>query len=798
MTAISSYWASVGVKTDEKGLRDVDRYLKKIEQKLQQGVGKTGLSITPKINVSAFERHLRGVLRGVGGKGSTALRVNVQVSEQGLRKSVETLLTKKNFNIPVTATLSKASLSAIRQQLQTALVGVPIHAKLSGATASRAGGKTLGTNTGANYTWSPNPSGKKGSAPHLTEWLAGRPERSSLSAANRRYSDSLINRGFFGPDGAPKTLTGFMGESILGGLGRIGSSTSVGRGLGSLGGVLGGARGGAAGLLVSAAIPAITGSIKGIWTGLAGVVTAPFKLIGGAASAVTGSFYRLALAAAPLVAGFAYINKAVQLGSQRQIALNTVSKSLGSDGKTESDWLMNMANRDGMRYNTLIDPYTTFIASASPAMGMKGAKDVFESFTQFGLTRGANDISMGLAMKAVSQMAGKGKIQAEELRGQLGDAPGFGEMQGIFAQAYQKSLGREGEKALKGQKAIEELNKAMEGGKVISSKILPHVAEIARKMAEPGLAEARGASFAEQARFANQGAKGWANFRTGGGEEGLAYFWRMMQEMGTWWENNGSGLGNYFKILMVDLNTLRVGLKEFAEFAWTGEENDFSRIMSDYGINIQETRLHIVKIFDELGNIFGGGDGVDLKTRIQNFSSKLNDILKAVGDMLANIAVFMDSARQLNTLRWQDSYKLFNPFSEESKTLRQGQMGLVNATGDVLGATKSAGGALTDILGLSNPNLTDYRKHGNGMTGYGGTAPLLNLPQTTPQQMYTPAMQSNMQQINGNVNVNVNVTGDPALAGAIDSPQAQSVIRRQVQDGLQSLLMKSVPNAPKY
>lgn len=404
MTAISNYWASVGIKTDEKGLRDVDRYLKKIEQRLQQGVGKTGLSITPKINTAAFEKHLRSVLRGIGGKGNTALRVNVQISEQGLRKSIEGLLSKKNFNIPVTATLSKASLTAIRQQLQTALVGVPIHARLSGTSGGRQPNRALGTNTGANYSWSPNPSGRKGSAPHLTEWLGGRPERSSLSAANRRYSDSIINQGFFGPDGAPKTFSGFMGESVLGGLGRVGSSTAIGRGISSFGSVLGGARGGAMGLIASAAIPAIAGTFKGIWAGLGAVVTAPFKLIGGAASAVTGSFYRIALAAAPLIAGFAYLNRTIQQGQQRQIALNTVSKSLGSSGQAESKWLMDMAQRDGIRYNTLIDPYTTFIASASPAMGLTGAKDVFESFTQFGLTRGANDVSMGLAMKAVSQI----------------------------------------------------------------------------------------------------------------------------------------------------------------------------------------------------------------------------------------------------------------------------------------------------------------------------------------------------------------------------------------------------------
>lgn len=371
-------------------------------------------------------------------------------------------------------------------------------------------------------------------------------------------------------------------------------------------------------------------------------------------------------------------------------------------------------------------------------------------------------------------------------------------MQGIFAQAYQASLGRTGDQALKGQKAIEELNKAMEDGKVISAKILPHVAQIAREMAEPGLAEARGASFAEQARFANQGARGWANFRQGGGEEGLAYFWRMMQEMGTWWESNGGALGGYFKVLMVDLNTLRVGLKEFAEFAWTGEQNDFSKMLSDYGINIQETRVHILRIFDEIGNIFGSGDGLDLKTRIQNFSSRLNDILKAVGDMLANIAIFMNAARELNKKDWTESFAIFNPFSDVSKQARAGQSALFGAAGNVLGATKSAGGAIADTIGLSNPQLSDYRKHGNGQTGYGQGVPMINLPQTSPQQMYTPAMQQNMQQISGNVSVNVNVTGDPSLAASIDSPQTQSVIRRQVQDGLRSLLLGSVPSAPKY
>lgn len=799
MVAISNYFATLGVKVDNKSLKDVDNFLAKIEKKLSSGTGKKGMSIVPKVDVAAFEKHLRQVLRGIGGKNSSALRVKVQVSEQGMRKSIDTMLSKKNFNIPVTATLSKASLTALRQQLQSALVGVPVHVRMSGAQGGRK------TPTGAVYSWSPNASGggrvnsRAPTTPHLAEWLGGKPDRSSLSAANRRYSDSMMKQGFFGPDGAPNTLTGLMGESVLGGLGRVGSSTMVGRGLGAFGNMIGGARGGAIGLITGSVIPAVTGVFKGIWGGLATVVTAPFKMIGGAANAVTSGFYRVALAIAPLVGGFMLLNRTVQRGTQREVALNTVSKSLGSTGAAESKWLMDMADRDGMRYNTLIDPYTSFIASASPAMGLNMAKSVFEGFTQFGATRGASDVSMGLAMKAVSQMAGKGKIQAEELRGQLGDAPGFGEMQGIFAQAYQRSIGREGANAKQGQKAIEELNDAMEKGNVLSAKVLPFVAEIAKEMAAGGLQQARFTSSAEQARFDNQIARGWGNFRTGGGEEGLAYFWRMMQQMGTWWESNGAKLGDYFRILMVDLNTLRVGIMEFAQFAITGESNDFTKYISDFGINLYEFRDNIVRIINETFKIFGGGEGGDLKSRIQNFSTRLNDILIAVGDMLANIAIFMNAARQLNQRSWTDSFAMFNPFSDVSKQLRTGQTALVNAAGNALGATGSAGGALTDMLGVSSSGASDYRLYGNNRGGFGGAGQSpITLPPTSLPQMYTPGMQANMgQTISGKVDVNVKVEGNPDLASQLNTPQAQSIIRKATQEGITGMLTGSMPNAPK-
>ena len=402
-------------------------------------------------------------------------------------------------------------------------------------------------------------------------------------------------------------------------------------------------------------------------------------------------------------------------------------------------------------------------------------------------------------------------------------------MQGIFAQAYQASLGRTGDQALKGQKAIEELNKAMEKGQAISAKILPYVAIIAKEMAEPGLAEARMTSYAEQARFDNQIARGWANFRKGGGEEGLAYFWRMMQEMGSWWESNGDRLGGYFKILMVDLNTLRVGLKEFAEFAWSGKENDLTKILQEkLGIDALVIREHIVQIGKQIADIFERlaialgfkKDGSYLEGVADKFGvfvGNLSRILEHINTMLVAIERFMVARNNFSALPLQTKAFAFLPGTPGNKEFAE----MFSASSSLIyhgvGATFGAGKATVDaVIGDASPSkpapILPQARYRNPYAWDDNSVPPAtsiskrSLPQLLPQQMYTPlpqqmytpAMQQNMQQISGNVNVNVNVTGDPSLAASIDSPQTQSVIRRQVQDGLQSLLLGSVPNAPKY
>ena len=628
----------------------------------------------------------------------------------------------------------------------------------------------------------------------------GKPDKSSLSAGNRRYVDAITGKAFGGVGG--NSLSGMAIQGGLGGLARMGSESFLGRAAGMAGMALGGPMGGALGLAISGIASLAGSAFTGIWSTLGKVVTAPFQAVGSAASFVTGTFYKLALAAAPLVLGFGFINKRVQETSQQHIALNTVSKSLGSSGQAESKWLMNMANRDGMRYDTLIQPYTSFIASASPAMGLPMAKDVFESFTQFGLTRGAGDVSMGLAMKAVSQMAGKGKIQAEELRGQLGDAPGFGEMQGIFAQAYQRSLGRSGGQIKEGQKGIEELNEAMKKGNVLSAKVLPFVAEIAKQMAAGGLDEARMASFAEQNRFRNQLSQGWKNFGEGGGERGLAYFWRMMQEMGTWWIDNGATMGRYFEAVMIGLDAFRLSIKELWHFGTTGEATSITEWLKSQGFDVDTIRSDVIaavtsikEIFRQVMQIMGfeknGSIMEGMKDKITNFTKNLREVLAEVTYMLQSINTFLTAARNWGSMTKEEQVMALIPGTSANKTFSTMVNSGFSAAGSLVSSTYKAGTTSYEALLGNSPSpvvpytASEREKYISQIPTAWNTTPQAAVPTSTTQTS------------NYKVDVSVKLDGNADVMSLIDKPVFYSKIAEVAGGALDRKISGALIGAPQ-
>ena len=396
-TPIAGYWASVGIKTDEKDLKKVDVYLKKIESRLSKTAGKKGLQVNLFVDEAKFHKHLQGVLNRAG-KSSPFKLSNVTIDPTKLVASVRDVFMRAQFKAPITATISRASLGTIRSQVQAALQGITIGVRTASVSSRGAGGSQGTGSVAASRRASITGRGD----PSMQEFLMGRPDKSSLSASNRRYVDAILGKSFGGVGG--NSLSGMAVQGGLGGLARVGSSGVMGRVAGMAGMAMGGPMGAAMGMVGSGVLSLAGSAFTGIWSTLGKVITLPFQAISGAASMVTGAFYRIALAAIPVVAGFNVVNKNVQQVTSRNIALDTTAGRFGSNAEKEKSWLMNMANREGMSYSTMIDPYTSYMSAAAPTLGLEKTRSAFEAFNQYGSTHGATKESSGRALYAFSQI----------------------------------------------------------------------------------------------------------------------------------------------------------------------------------------------------------------------------------------------------------------------------------------------------------------------------------------------------------------------------------------------------------
>ena len=88
----------------------------------------------------------------------------------------------------------------------------------------------------------------------------------------------------------------------------------------------------------------------------------------------------------------------------------------------ELDYVRQVSNRLGLELNTTAVSYARFTASAhGTSLEGQGVRQVFDSVSKAAAVMGLNvDETQGV-LRALEQMMAKGTVQAEELRGQLGD-----------------------------------------------------------------------------------------------------------------------------------------------------------------------------------------------------------------------------------------------------------------------------------------------------------------------------------------------------------------------------------------
>lgn len=225
--------------------------------------------------------------------------------------------------------------------------------------------------------------------------------------------------------------------------------------------------------------------------------------------------------------GLAALNRKNQQVVSAELQSTAVVQQAGGteqQGKDSFQYLKNEGQRVGFNYLDASQDYNKLISGLTGSgVGLKESQKVFSGFAELARVNKLDKTTQNRLFRALSQVSGKGKLQSEELTGQIAEALPGGTA--LFAQAYQAKLG--GNKT--GSEAIQQLLADMKKGKV-TSDILTYAGNVASQRANEGgaLGKASQASQAEQARYQNS-VNDLAVIASGAGvEEGFARIFRTL------------------------------------------------------------------------------------------------------------------------------------------------------------------------------------------------------------------------------------------------------------------------------
>ncbi|AUY00561.1 tape measure protein [Escherichia coli] len=229
----------------------------------------------------------------------------------------------------------------------------------------------------------------------------------------------------------------------------------------------------------------------------------------------------------------------MEIGLKKEASQRAAQFVLGDEGaKRATEFVKNLANNTGVDQIETLSSFAKFSAGAGD-MNADQKESLFSNVIGTSRLMGLSTDEINGILKAFEQMASKGKIQAEELRGQLGDR-----MAGAF-QLFARSLGM----------TTEELDKAMKDGKVLSKDVLPKVsAEMGRVIDKAGGWEKIINSTQTQlGRLSNS----WNNnlaLMFDGSQEGLTDFTRSLTNLLNSLGGQSKNLGEHFGDLMKSMS----------------------------------------------------------------------------------------------------------------------------------------------------------------------------------------------------------------------------------------------------
>ncbi|HHE2054080.1 TPA: tape measure protein [Escherichia coli] len=230
--------------------------------------------------------------------------------------------------------------------------------------------------------------------------------------------------------------------------------------------------------------------------------------------------------------------KIMEIGLQRASSERSIDFVFGDQSTQVKKFIQDLTQITGMDTTETQAQFASFGASAKNTMGLEGSEELFKNLTGYARLMGRSDEQIQRALTAVAQMASKGQVMSEELKGQLSEAlPGA-------TQAFAKALGL----------TEKQLFDKMKNGDVKASDALPKFAkELGSQIDSRGGWKAIQDS--TQTMLGNL-KNTWNNSLTDifrGSEDGLQDFTRSLTNLLNALGGSGKTLGESFGSLMSDM-----------------------------------------------------------------------------------------------------------------------------------------------------------------------------------------------------------------------------------------------------
>lgn len=201
---------------------------------------------------------------------------------------------------------------------------------------------------------------------------------------------------------------------------------------------------------------------------------------------------------------FATIAKDIYSTTKEMQSLNNALKQVTDTNENlieQQTFLTRISEAYGVELMGLTKQYTQFYVAAKDKLASSEIQGIFESITKAGASMGLSVQSQERAFLALNQMMSKGTIQAEELRGQLGEAlPGA---LGIMAKSLNVSE--------------KQLGDMMKKGELLASEVLPKFAKQLEKTYGIENKDRIDSLAASQNRFSNSWTELIVSIDSGGG-----------------------------------------------------------------------------------------------------------------------------------------------------------------------------------------------------------------------------------------------------------------------------------------